>query len=217
MPVVVLYDQIVAQLLESIEIPDRRSIDLVDRKWASGSEIGFKPYADTEDLIPLMARPGDGHRVHVTGLTHTPDGFPTQKPELAGHALQRIVMKIERHRAAIEKVETIDTADCDVLIVAVGITARAARRAVQMLRKDGHRVGLFRPITLWPFPEQALREAAGRARHIVVPELNLGQLALEVERLVDDTKTVIGLNRVDGEPITPDQIVARVRELAGHE
>ena len=125
-------------------------------------------------------------------------------------------MKIERHRAAIEKVET-STPPTATSTGRVGITARAARRAVQILRKDGRRVGLFRPITLWPFPEQALRQAAGRARHIVVPELNLGQLALEVERLVDDSKTVIGLNRVDGEPITPDQIVARVRELAGHE
>jgi 2-oxoglutarate/2-oxoacid ferredoxin oxidoreductase subunit alpha len=216
-PVVVLYDQIVAHLLESIEVPDPASITIVDRKWATGHETDFKPYAETEDLIPLMARPGDGHRVHVTGLTHTPDGFPTQKPELAERAVQRIVTKIERHRAAIEKTETIDTADAEVLIVAIGITARAARRAVQMLRQDGMRVGLFRPITLWPFPEQALREAAGRARHVVVAELNMGQLALEVERLLDRGKTVTGLHRIDGESITPDQIAARVKELADHE
>ena len=216
-PVVVLYDQIVAHLLESIDVPDPAAIEVVERKWADGSEAGFKPYAETEDLIPLMARPGGGHRVHVTGLTHTPDGFPTQKPDVAGRALERIVMKIERHRTKIEKAETIDTDDADVLIVAIGITARAARRAMQLLRHDGLRVGLFRPITLWPFPEQALRQAAGRARHILVPEMNLGQLALEVERLVDDRKRVVGLNRVDGEPITPDQIAARVRELADHE
>ena len=216
-PVVVLYDQLVAHLLESIEIPDRASILIAERKWASGSATSFEPYAETEDLIPVMARPGDGRRAHVTGLTHTPAGFPTQKPDVAERVVLRLLEKIERHRAAIEKSEALAADDADVLIVSVGIAARAARSAVQMLRRQGVRAGLFRPITLWPFPERALRAAAARARHVVVAELNAGQLILEVERLLDDGKNVVGINRIDGEPITPDQVVARVKELAGHE
>ena len=216
-PVIVLYDEIVAHLLESIEVPARDLLATVDRKWAGGEESGFLPYAETADLVPAMPRPGSGLRTHVTGLTHMPDGFPTQKPDLAAKALQRILDKIERHRPEIEKFEAIATEDADILIVTVGIAARAARRAVQTLRAEGIKVGLLRPITLWPFPEAALREAAARARAVLVPEMNAGQLVFEVERLANDRNKVIGLHRIDGEPITPNDISARIRELAAHE
>ena len=216
-PAIVLYDEIVAHLIESVELPDRRTIATTNRKWATGTERGFAPYAETDDLVPPMARPGEGLRAHVTGLTHTADGFPTQKPELVARALQRILDKIERHRDRIEKSETLGTADAEVVIVAVGIVARAARRAVQQLRAEGIKAGLLRPITLWPFPEGATRAAAERARRVLVPEMNAGQLALEVERLAGARGKVARLNRIDGEPITPAQIAAKVRELVADE
>ena len=212
-PVVVLYDEVIAHLLESVVLPQRGTVTIRTRKWAAGDEPSFLPYAETEDCVPVMARPGDGHRVHVTGLTHTQDGFPTQKPDLAARAAQRILDKIEINRDRIERVETFDTEDADVVIVAIGIVARAARRAAQDLRSAGIRAGLFRPVTLWPFPEQALREAAAKAKHVLVPEMNAGQLALEVERIVGPGK-VARLNRIDGEPIAPDDIARRIREIA---
>lgn len=212
-PVVVLYDQIVAHLLESIEIPESKDITRVDRKWAGEGGAGFAPYAETADLIPAMARPGDGHRVHTTGLTHSPEGFPTQKPGIADRAVIRILEKVETHRAAIEKYEALHVDDADILIISVGITARAARRAVQTMRDQGVKVGLLRPITLWPFPEKAVRAAAARARRIVVPELNTGQLVLEIERIVGDRDRVVSLARIDGEPITPDEIARRIAEI----
>lgn len=213
-PVVVLYDEIVAHLMEMIRIPDAKDIAAIDRKWAQDSGGGFLPYAETDDLVPPMARPGDRHRIHVTGLTHTPDGFPTQKPELADRALRRILDKIERNRAQIEKVEEIGAADADIVIVAIGIVARAARSAVETLRSEGLKVGLVRPVTLWPFPEGSVRAAIRRARVALVPEMNAGQLSREVERLADDPAKVVGLRRVDGEPISPAEIVVRIRELA---
>ena len=216
-PVIVLYDEIVAHLIELVEVPARQAIVTIDRKWAAGTERDFAPYAETDDLVPVMARPGEGLRVHVTGLTHMPDGFPTQQPELASRALQRILDKIERHRARIEKIETLETEDAEVVIVAVGIVARAARRAVQDLRAEGIKVGLLRPITLWPFPEGAVREAAERARRVLVPEMNAGQLVLEVERLAGARGKVVGQHRIDGEPITPAEIAAKVRELVADE
>jgi 2-oxoglutarate ferredoxin oxidoreductase subunit alpha len=212
-PVIVLYDEVIAHLLESVVLPQRDTVPTMTRKWASGEETTFLPYAATEDGVPVMARPGDGHRVHVTGLTHTPDGFPTQRPDLAAKATQRPLDKIELNRDRIERNETFDTEDAEIVIVAIGIVARAARRALQELRSAGLRVGLFRPVTLWPFPEDALREAAAKARCVLVPEMNAGQLALEVERIVGP-KRVARLNRIDGEPITPNDIVRRVREIA---
>ena len=99
------------------------------------------------------------------------------------------------------------------VIVAIGISARAARRAVEMCRAEGLRVGLFRPITLWPFPEAALREAAAGARAVLVPEMNTGQLRLEVERVLGDMP-VEGLHLFSGEAITPADVAACAAELA---
>jgi len=212
-PVVVLFDEIVAHLMETVELPSQDKIVRVDRKWAKGNEKGYLPYAETDDLVPVMSRPGDGHRVHVTGLTHMPDGFPTQKPDLADKALRRLIDKIERNRARIEKVEAFEATDAEVLIVAVGIVARAARGAVQALRAEGIKAGLLRPVTLWPFPETAVSAAARKARAVVVPEMNAGQLALEVERLIDDRAKLVRINRIDGEPIAPAEIAARIREI----
>ena len=213
-PVIVLYDETVAHLMEMIEIPAADQVVRVDRKWVAGDAPNYLPYAGTADLVPPMSRPGEGHRIHVTGLTHTPDGFPTQKPDLADRALMRILDKIEKNRDRIEKVEEVGAEDADILIVAVGIVARAARSAVEILRAEGVKVGLVRPVTLWPFPEAAVRKAANAARLVLTPELNTGQLIREVERLVDDPSKVVGLNRIDGEPIAPAEIVRKIRELA---
>ena len=210
-PVVVLYDEVIAHLTETVTLPEK--LESRTRKFAKGDEENFLPYADAPDHVPLMARPGDGHRVHVTGLTHLPDGFPTQKPDLADKALRRLMDKIETNRARIEKVERFECDDAEILVVAIGVAARAARRAVQEARAQGIKAGLLRPVTLWPFPETAVIEAASRARRVLAPEMNLGQMALEVERLVGAAK-VARLNRIDGEPISPAEIVQRIRELA---
>jgi 2-oxoglutarate ferredoxin oxidoreductase subunit alpha len=213
-PVIVLYDEIIAHLTETVSLPRADEVETSTRKWATGTEENYLPYAETDDLVPVMSRPGEGHRVHVTGLTHLPDGFPTQKPELADRALKRILDKIEIGRPRIDKVESFGTEDADYLIVAIGIAARAARRAAQALRKEGLKVGLLRPVTLWPFPEEAVRQAAARARKVIAPEMNMGQLALEIERLAGGADKVVRINRIDGEPITPDEIAARIREVA---
>jgi 2-oxoglutarate ferredoxin oxidoreductase subunit alpha len=215
-PVVVLFDEVVAHLLESVTLPAPESIVVAERKWAKHDERDFHPFAETDDLVPPMPRPGDGLRAHSTGLTHTAEGFPTQQPALAARAVQRLVDKIERHRDEIECFETVQIEDAEFVIVAVGIVARATRRAVADLRAEGVKAGLFRPITLWPFPERAMREAAARARRVLVAEMNAGQLAFEVERLAAAPGKVARLNRIDGEPIAPAEIAAKIRELAAN-
>ena len=160
-----------------------------------------------------MSCPGDGYRTHTTGLTHGEDGFPTQNPEAVTRNLSRLFSKLELHRDAIDASAQLHCDDADVVIVAIGITARAANRAVELCRAHGVRAGLFRPITLWPFPEQALRAAAATARAVLVPEMNAGQLGLEVERVLAGTR-VEGLHRFSGEPIVPAEIAARAAALA---
>lgn len=210
-PVVVLYDQVIAQSSETVALggaPATRA----ERRWASGPREAYRPYEAGPDGVPAMARPGDGYRVHTTGLTHSETGFPTQEPAAVERNLGRLYGKLDLHRDLIDRWEAVACEDAEVLIVALGISARAARRAVDMARAEGVRAGLFRPVTLWPFPEAALRRAAASAKAVLVPELNLGQLRAEVERLVPCR--VEGLNRISGEPIAPAEIAARAVALA---
>jgi 2-oxoglutarate ferredoxin oxidoreductase subunit alpha len=211
-PVVLLYDQVIAQLSETVAFDGALPVAHAERKWASGARAAYKPYAANGDGIPAMSRPGAGYRTHTTGLTHGEDGFPTQNPEAATRNLSRLLSKLDRHRELIDSWEALRCEDADVVIVAIGISARAARRAVESCRAEGVRVGLFRPITLWPFPEAALREAVEGARAVLVPELNAGQLRLEVERVLGGQR-VEGLHLFSGEPIAPAQIAMHAARL----
>jgi 2-oxoglutarate ferredoxin oxidoreductase subunit alpha len=160
-----------------------------------------------------MARPGAGYRTHTTGLTHGEDGFPTQNPEAVTRNLSRLFSKLEYHRDLIDSSETLHCDDADVVIVAIGISARAAIRAVELCRAQGLRVGLFRPVTFWPFPEKQLCQAAAKASAVLVPEMNTGQLRLVVERVLGGTP-VEGIHLFSGEAITPADIASRAAALA---
>ncbi len=212
-PVIVLFDETLGHLLETIDLTPPDPDTIVERKWATSDKKTFKPYAETNDLVPPMARPGDGYRTHTTGLTHNEQGFPTQVPATAERAVMRLLEKLDLHSDLIEAFENIDCQDADVVITTIGITARAARRAVKNLRSEGVKAGLFRPVTLWPFPEKAFLKAVKGAKAVLVPEMNAGQLVLEVERLCAGKPKVTGLNRIDGEVITPGEIVTAVRGL----
>jgi len=212
-PVVVLYDQAIAQLTETVELPAAASVPQVERRWASGPPEAFRPYAAADDGVPAMARPGAGYRTHTTGLTHGENGFPSQKPEVVERNQTRLQTKLARNLSRHQAFETVRCDDADLLLVAIGVSSRAARRAIEFARQRGVKAGLFRPITLWPFPEEALRATAANARAVLVPEMNAGQLRLEVERVLRGAR-VEGLNRYDGEPITPQQIAGRIEQLA---
>ena len=213
-PVIVLYDEVIGHLTETVELPDPAAIVLTERKWASGPRADFRPYAVGADNIPAMARPGAGYRTHTTGLTHDETGFPTQDPATVSRVTRRLLDKIDQHRDAIEQYEQLQCEDAEVIVVACGITARAAAAAVQQVRAQGVRAGLFRPVTLWPFPERAFTGLLARAPQVLVPELNAGQLRLEIERLSAGRARVRGLNRLDGEPITPAEIHAAIMDMA---
>ncbi len=212
-PVVVLFDETIGHLIETIDLSQTNNRKLVERKWASGPQEGFQPYAMTEDSIPPMPRPGDGYRTHITGLHHGESGFPTQDPGQVERFIQRILGKLDQHRQQVESYEAFECEDAELLVVAYGITARAAKRAVKQARAKKIKAGLFRPITLWPFPETVFCSLAKGTKAVLVPEMNAGQLNLEIERHCSDSTRVIPINRFDGEPIAPGQIFEKIQEL----
>ncbi len=211
-PVVILIDEVIGHLVESIELKPAADDEIIERKWASEDKKNYLPYKTGEDMIPAMARPGDGYRVHTTGLTHDENGFPTQKPDRVEAMMARLLGKLEHHAEFIESYETYQCDDADIIVSTIGISARAARAAVRQARGKGIKAGLFRPITLWPFPEDALREAAKGAKAIIVPEMNAGQLGHEISRICDAPVSM--LPRMDGQAVTPAQILRRIEEIA---
>ena len=213
-PVVVLYDETVGHLMETVDVPDPGSLKLVDRKWADGGAgEKFLPFKHTDDHVPVMARPGDGNRCHMTGLTHGENGFPTQNPAEVTRVMRRLLGKLDHHRDLVTAYQALECDDAEVLVVAFGITARAAQRAVKTARSNGINAGLFRPITLWPFPEEPFVEIASKARSIIVAEMNAGQLSLEIERLCGGDR-IARINRIDGEPIEPGEVLGKIEEQA---
>ncbi len=208
-PVVLLIDEVIGHLVETVRIPDPAGIETHERKWATVAAADYQPYAAGKDMIPAMARPGDGYRAHTTGLTHDESGFPTQDSQTVERVSRRLLDKFEPHRKVIDHFVEVQVKDADILIVAYGISARAARGAVKEARKKGVKVGLFRLVTIWPFPESALAKAAKKVKHIIVAEMNAGQVILEVERIVGRER-VGGVNRIDGEAITPSDILAAI-------
>jgi 2-oxoglutarate ferredoxin oxidoreductase subunit alpha len=212
-PVILLLDEIVGHSTEKVEIPDRSEYDVVDRKKPSVSPDEYYPYRKTDDCIPVLAPFGSGYRYNVTGLCHDETGFPTNDPKTIESLILRISEKIESHRSDIVDVKTDQLSDAEIAVFSYGSVARSTRSAVNICREEGIKAGLFEPTVLWPFPEDEVLEMSRKVKAVVVAEMNLGQMAREVERAGKCNAAVHRLNRVDGEPITPMQIVDKVKEV----
>lgn len=212
-PVILMLDEIVGHSTEKVVLPEEGSIEIVNRKQPTEPPETYLPYRNTEDCIPILAPFGTGYRYNVTGLCHNETGFPTNTNKEIENLIVRLTEKIERHRGDIIRYKEMNLDDADIAIFAYGAVARSSRSAVNRCREQGIKVGLFEPVTLWPFPEERIREIATSVKAFVVPEMNLGQMAREVRLASQCAVDVHELHRVDGEPIAPDQIVDRIKEV----
>ncbi|HNR03303.1 MAG TPA: 2-oxoacid:acceptor oxidoreductase subunit alpha [Bacillota bacterium] len=212
-PVILLMDEVIGHMREKVQLPDPSEIVIIDRKRPDCSSEEYLPYEADNDLVPPMADFGTGYRYHVTGLVHDETGFPSNSTAVADKLIRRLSNKIEIHRDEIESWEEENTEDAEVLILSYGCVARSSKSAMNILRERGIKAGTFRPITIWPFPEKRLRELAAKVKTIVVPEMNLGQLVLEVERICGCNAKIEKLNKVSCEIIYPEEIVSKIEEV----
>jgi 2-oxoglutarate ferredoxin oxidoreductase subunit alpha len=209
-PVILLLDEIIGHLTEKIALPDPATIKIYDRKKPTVPPEEYLPYELSDTDIPAMANFGEGYRYHITGLAHDDTGFPTNDPEKIRLQLERLNRKVERYREEIIEVENLVTRDAEVLVISFGSTARSAKRAVLNARENGVAAGLLRLKTIWPFPEREIQEACQSVKKIVVAEMNLGQVAHEVEWATRRDKPVIRVNKINGEAIAPGEIYAAI-------
>jgi len=212
-PVMIMPDEIVAHMRERIVFPEPGELEVVDRTAPSVPPEKYKPYDTSFGDVPPLAAFGSGYKFHVTGLNKMQDGFPTTKAEIVQAEEERQVRKVEANKADIMKWEEYLCDDAEVIVVAFGSTSRSARFAVNEARKNGIKAGLFRLITFWPFPEERLLELSKKVKGFITPEMNLGMCTGVVKGCIEGNAPVLGIFRVDGEPINPGQILDKMKEV----
>jgi 2-oxoglutarate ferredoxin oxidoreductase subunit alpha len=181
-PVLFMMDECVGHMTEKVVIPPADEIDVVPRTLTDKKPGEYQPYQVNGKHVPEMVRAGDGYRFHTTGLTHDERGYPVMSVECQAVSIKRLMDKIRLNVDDIIHIEEEDVEGADVVVVTYGITARVARMGIDMARAEGIKVGFLRLIVVWPFPEERIRELAQAVKAFVVPEINLGQMVLEVER-----------------------------------
>jgi 2-oxoglutarate ferredoxin oxidoreductase subunit alpha len=211
-PVFLLADANIGHMYEKLVIPPKGDLRIVDRKRPTVTREQYLPFDADEGLVPPMANFGDGYRFYATGLTHDAMGYPDMSVEAQDQLVRRLCDKIRRNVDRISRFEEVMVDDCDVLVVAYGITARSAARAVRMAREEGIVAGLLRLISIWPFPERKIEELASSTRGVVVSEMNYGQMVREVERAVRPTP-VSFVPKLGENPPRPDEILAAIRRF----
>ncbi|HUI84454.1 MAG TPA: 2-oxoacid:acceptor oxidoreductase subunit alpha [Candidatus Binatia bacterium] len=213
-PVFVMLDEVVGHMTEKVVIPTPEQIEVEPRRYTKLPPEAFKAFQPNEDLVPDMPRIAEGYNVHVTGLTHDERGYPDMRPAVQDRLVKRLVEKINRNADQIILFEEEQIEGAEVVVVSYGITSRVAQRAIGMARQKGVKVGKFRIITAWPFPEKQIASIAARVKAFVVPELNLGQMVREVERAAAGQAVVRHVPHAGGSVHRPEDILQAIMEVA---
>lgn len=213
-PTLLMTDECIGHMHEKVVIPPAKEIELVERKWYKGPKDKYLPYEHDKDGIPFMAKAGDGYRFHSTGLTHDERGYPQINAEYQEKKVRHLVEKIRNNAQKIIRLEEDETDDAEIIVISYGITSRVSIKAVKEARKSGIKVGNIRLITVWPFPEKRIRELADKVKAFVFPEINYGQIVLEVERCAAGKARVINVPHLGGGVHNPNDILKIIKEVA---
>ncbi len=216
-PVILLLDEVIAHMREKVEIPAPEDVEIVNRKKPTIPPEEYLPFKPDEDGIPPMANFGEGYRYHITGLIHNYKGLPTSNSQEIDAFIRRLHNKIQKNIKDILIYEEYLLEDADTALIAYGSVVRAAERTVKLARKEGLKVGLLKLLTIWPFCFEEVNRLAQQVDLIIVPEMNLGQIVLEVERAAQGKCRVVPYGRVDGELINPIEILGKVQEEKNNE
>ncbi|MBI4603962.1 MAG: 2-oxoacid:acceptor oxidoreductase subunit alpha [Planctomycetes bacterium] len=214
-PVFFMMDEVVGHMTERVVIPGASAIEVAERRLTRKKPGEYRPFEANGDLVPDMVRSGEGYRIHVTGLTHDERGYRAMTAAAHGRLVERLSNKVRANRDRLVDVREDGVDGADVVVVSYGITSRVAARAVAEARERGVRAGHLRLVIAWPFPARRVREIAARAKAFVVPELNLGQMALEVERAAGGRAVVVPVPHAGGTVHEPAAILEKILEAKG--
>ncbi len=213
-PVLFMLDECVGHMIERVIIPSADEIEVVPRKMTKAPTDKYLPFKPGKDMIPEMVKAGDGYRFHVTGLTHDHRGYPVMNAECQKELIPRIINKIRDNEQEIACYDEDNIDDAEVIVISYGISSRVAMRAIELARDQGKKVGHLRLKVVWPFPETKIKDLAAKVKAFVIPELNMGQVSLELERVVAGKAKVILVSHPGGAVHDPEDISKAIVEAA---
>jgi len=215
-PVILLFDEVIGHMREKIEIPEPGDLPVVQRLRTSVPKgVDYHPYLPREDGRLPMSDFGSEHRYNVTGLFHDMWGFPSNNPKVVRELLHHLVDKIENNVNQITRYKEYWLDDAEYVLISYGSSARSAIHLANNRRERGNKIGVLELQTIWPFPEELVREKCSGARAVIVVEMNMGQVLAQVKSVVEDPSSVFLANRIDGELITPTNIKTLLRVIQG--
>jgi 2-oxoglutarate/2-oxoacid ferredoxin oxidoreductase subunit alpha len=215
-PVLLMMDECVGHMIERVVIPPSDKIQIFERRYYNGPKNELLLFKPEKDLVPPMVKAGDGYQIHVTGLTHDEKGYPSMTVGAQAKLITRLVDKIRVNADKIVEYREDGIEGADIVLITYGITSRTAIPAIEQARKEGMHIGHLRLITAWPFPEKRIRELASKVKAFVVPELNLGQMVYEVERLAGGKAKVEHVPHAGGTVHNPKEIYMAIqRQMKG--
>jgi 2-oxoglutarate ferredoxin oxidoreductase subunit alpha len=212
LPVLIMTDEMIGHLSERVIIPDAKEIKTVSRKRPKGRKDRLKPYKADPDGIAPMPIAGEGYNVHMTGLTHDERGYPVMTPDAQNEMMERLISKVRKNLDDIILTESYRLDDAEVVIVSYGVSSRTCLAAVDEAREQGIKAGLLRLITVWPFPEDQIRNLAKKVKGFVTVEINLGQIHLEVERCAGGKAPAFLVGHPGGTIIPPERVIQTLKQ-----
>jgi 2-oxoglutarate ferredoxin oxidoreductase subunit alpha len=212
LPVIILADEVVGHMTERVVIPPADKIQVINRKKPSVPPGKYLPYLPDSDGVAPMATLGEGYHMHVTGLTHDQRGYPVMDDIAQEEMINRLVQKVRKNVDRIIRYDTFLLDDAEVAVVAYGISVRSAKRAAAEAREKGIKAGVVKLNTIWPFPEKMIRDLAKKVRALIMPEINYGQMVLELERCAGGFCPVRLVPHAGGAIIQPDRILTALKE-----
>ncbi len=213
-PVLFMMDECVGHMTERVIVPPADQIEIYPRRFYEGPKEEYLPFKANGEMVPDMVKAGDGYNIHVTGLTHDERGYPSMTVTTQEKLVHRLVNKIRLNADKIVDYKEDQVENADVVVVTYGITSRTAIPAIEQARKEGMRVGHLRMVVVWPFPEKRIRELASRVKAFVVPEINYGQMVLEVERCAGGKARVELVPHGGGSVHNPKDIYNTIKKSA---
>ena len=213
-PVFVLLDETIGHMHAKAVIPTAEEVKkgIVPRKTFDGPAEEYRPYDVPQDQPAVLNPMFQGYRYHFTGLHHDAMGFPTEEIETCRKLIDRLFRKVEEHQDEIESNEEYMLDDAEILLIGYGSASLAIKEAVDVLRAEGIKVGMFRPITLWPSPQKRLYELGQKFDKVLSVELNQGQYLEEIQRSMGRLD-IAKLTKTNGRPFSPSDIIEKVKEL----
>ena len=213
-PVFILLDETIGHMSGKAVIPDLEEVQAgkISRRKFTGDKKDYKPYGVGADEPAILNPMFEGYRYHFTGLHHGPTGHPTEDAELCDALMKRLFNKVDAHLDELELNEEYMLEDADIMIIAYGSVSLGVTEAINRMRKEGIKVGMFRPLTIWPSPAKRIKELMTRFDKVLITELNMGQFADEVQR-VSGRSDFDTLFKVNGRPLSPLEIIEKVKGM----